>query len=475
MKLALSIIMVIVLVAGGAAYYTVYVAAETPTNFLTVTVNRDDLLSTISATGTVEPEEVVDVGAQVVGRIKDFGIDPSELKGRKSADIDPQELAKMKRIDYGSVVHEDTELAYIDDAVYKAQVDQAKAAYIRSQADLKQMQAKLLQTERDRKRAEELRSIKDIPGTDRPIKGIADSDYDLAVANNEVAKANVAVGEATIVQNKAALDMSKTNWDYCFIKSPVEGVIVARRVNIGQTVAGGSLNTPSMFLIAKDLSKMQVWASVNEADIGKIRTRQDMPVQFTVDAYPGEVFRGKVAQIHLDANSTQNVVTYTVVVAFDNSNLKLIPYLTANLQFEIDQRKDVLLVPNAAVRWKPRPEQIVPELREKMASALGGRSGDRDPQNASASLGGARPVKQLARGREDRGRLWVKDGKFVRPVDIQIGSTDGTQTEISGDEVKEGMKVVRGESKSPELADSGDTTNPFAPRIFRSGGGRGGR
>jgi HlyD family secretion protein len=441
-------------VAGGAAYYTIYVAAEPPTHFLTVTVNRDDLLSTISATGTVEPEELVDVGAQVVGRIKDFGVDPS----------DPE---KKKQVDYDSAIHEGTELAYIDDAMYKAQVDQAQAAYLRSQADLKQMQAKLLQTEQDRKRAEELRSIKDIPGTDRPIKGIADSDYDLAVANNEVAKANVAVGEATIVQNKAALDMAVTNLAYTVIKSPVEGVIVDRRVNIGQTVAGGSLNTPIMFLIAKDLSKMQVWSSVNEADIGKIRSRPDMPVQFTVDAYPGEVFHGKVAQIRLNAVSTQNVVTYTVVVTFDNSDLKLIPYLTANLQFEVEAHKNILLVPNSAVRWKPRPEQVVPELREKIAPTLASKPGDKDPK----SPGDAKSAK-LANDRVDRGRLWVKDGNFVRPVDIQIGATDGTQTEVSGDAVKEGMKVIRGESKGAELVDSGDTTNPFAPKIFRSKSGR---
>jgi HlyD family secretion protein len=458
MKLAIGIILVIVLVAGGAAYYTVYVAAEPPTSFRTVTVVRDNLLDTISATGTVEPEEVVDVGAQVVGRIKDFGIDPGDQ-------------AKKKRIDYGSVIHEGTELAYIDDAVYKAQRDQSNAAYLRSQADLEQMKAKLMQTERDRKRAEELRSIKDIPGTTRPIKGIADSDYDLAVANNEVAKANVAVGEATIIQSKAALDMAITNLGYTVIKSPVEGVIVARRVNIGQTVAGGSLNTPSMFLIAKDLSKMQVWAQVNEADIGKIRSRKDMPVRFTVDAYPGEIFRGTVAQIRLDAQSTQNVVLYTVVVAFDNSDLKLIPYLTANLQFEVEEHKDALLVPNSAVRWKPRPEQIVPELREKIAPTLAGKPGDRDPRGAAASPG-ARPVKPLAKEPDDRGRLWVKDGSFVRPIDIRIGATDGTQTEISGDELKEGLQVVMGEARGAELADSSDTTNPFAPRIFRGRGGR---
>ncbi len=390
MKLALGVIAVIILVAGGAAYYSVYIAAEAPANFLTVTITRGDLLSTINATGTVEPEEIVDVGAQVVGKIKDFGIDHS----------DPE---KKKRIDYGSAIHEGTELAYIDDAVYRAQVDQAQAAYLRSKADLEQMKAKLMQTEQDRKRAEALRSIKDIPGTDRPIKGIADSDYDLAVANNEVAKANVEVGKATIVQNKAALDMAITNLGYTVIKSPVEGVIVDRRVNIGQTVAGGSLNTPSMFLIAKDLSKMQVWSSVNEADIGKIRSRKEMPVLFTVDAYPGEIFQGKVVQIRLNAVSTQNVVTYTVVVAFDNSDFKLIPYLTANLQFQVEEHKDVLLVPNAAVRWKPRPEQVVPELREKMASALAGRPADRAPQNAAGTASGPRPIKQLSNARKIAG------------------------------------------------------------------------
>ena len=275
------------------------------------------------------------------------------------------------------------------------------------------------------------------------------------------------MGEATIKQNEAALSLAKQNLSYTTIKSPVEGVIVDRRVNIGQTVVA-SLNAPSMFLIAKDLSKMQVWASVNEADIGRILNRKEMPVRFTVDAYPGEIFQGKVIQVRYNAQMTQNVVTYTVVVGFDNSNKKLIPYLTANLQFEAEEHKNVLLVPNAAVRWKPRPEQVVPELREKIAPTLASRPGDKDPKTTSD----AKSAK-LANDRVDRGRLWVKDGKFVRPVDIQIGSSDGTQTEVSGDEVKEGMKVVTGELRSTDLAD-GDTTNPFAPKLFRSGG-RGGR
>jgi HlyD family secretion protein len=166
-----------------------------------------------------------------------------------------------------------------------------------------------------------------------------------------------------------------------------------------------------------------------------------------------------------------------VVVAFDNSDLKLRPYMTANLQFEVEEHKDVLQVPNAALRWKPRPEQVVPELREKIASTLASKPGDRVPQNAAKSPDEAKSPDQAKsakapNSREDRGRVWIADGKFVKPIDVQIGATDGTQTEISGDDVTEGMKVVLGEAKGDKLADSSDTTNPFAPKIFRGRGGR---
>ena len=168
------------------------------------------------------------------------------------------------------------------------------------------------------------------------------------------------------------------------------------------------------------------------------------------------------------------MVTYTVVVAFDNSDLKLIPYLTANLQFQqFYQRKDVLLVSvTRQCVGSPGPKKLFREWREKMATALAGRTAD--PQNPSGSPGGAKPVKQMVKDREDRGRLWVKDGKFVRPVNIHIGATDGTQTEVSGDELKEGMKVVMGESKGPELADGGEHKSVCSNNLPR-GGGRGGR
>jgi HlyD family secretion protein len=163
------------------------------------------------------------------------------------------------------------------------------------------------------------------------------------------------VGEAAILQAKAGLAQAEAvlrraqrNLGYCTITSPVKGVIIDRRVNIGQTVVA-SLNAPSLFLIAKDLTRMQVWVAVNEADIGKIRPGQ--PVTFTVDAFQGETFRGEVGKIRLNASMTQNVVTYTVEIITDNASGRLLPYLTANVQFELSRASYVLMVPNAALRW----------------------------------------------------------------------------------------------------------------------------
>lgn len=455
MRTLLVIVLMVALIAVGGVYYggplltyTRQWMGDSAPTFRTVTVKQGDLVATISATGTLEPEEVVDVGAQIVGRIKEFGLDPS----------DPQ---KKKRIDYNSIVHDGTVLASIDDAVYVAQVDQAQASLLRAKADLLQMEAKLNQSKREAERAEGL----------RPKKAISDSDFDLAVANYLVAKANMGVGEAVIRQSEAALRMAQTNFDYTVIKSPVEGVIIDRRMNVGQTVVA-SLNAPSLFLIAKDLRKMQVWVSVNEADIGRIA--RGMSVRFTVDAFPGETFHGSVEQIRMNATMTQNVVTYTVVVVTDNGNGKLKPYLTANLQFEIEQRPNVLMVPNGALRWKPRLELVSPDDRVVLASGKGGKGGGREGRGSGKTSGDA-PNARSGKSREEkeRGRLWVADGRYVRPIEVRIGMTDGTQTEVRGKDLQDGMEVVIGEEAADQ---SNDVTNPFAPKLFnRAGSGAKGR
>jgi HlyD family secretion protein len=411
--------------------------------FRTVPVTRGDLQAVISATGTVEPEEVVDVGAQVAGKIVAFGKDKHG-----------------KTVDYGSVVEAGTVLAKIDDALYaadladaKAQLEQRKANVQRAQSDLGQLQAKLYQAKRDWMRAQKL----------GPSDALSQADYDAALSAYEIAKANVKVGQAALAQAKnavaqaeAALRKARQNLDYCTIISPVKGVIIDRRVNIGQTVVS-SLNAPSLFLIAKDLKRLQVWASVNEADIGSIRPGQ--PVTFTVDAYPGETFEGVVGKIRLNATMTQNVVTYTVEVNTDNRDGKLLPYLTANLKFLVAERQDVLMVPNAALRWGPQPDQIAPQVRQ----ALGERKG-KNPGNAEASTG------KEDKGGPRQGVLWIPEGKYVKPVKVSLGLNDGSLTEIRDSDLKEGMRVVVGEQIKEEGPTS--TSSPFTPQIFRRRGSK---
>jgi HlyD family secretion protein len=298
---------------------------------------------------------------------------------------------------------------------------------------------------------------------------LAKSSYDSYKAAYESAKANVAVGEASITQSKASvaqseatLQKAKRNLGYCTIKSPVNGVIIDRRVNIGQTVVS-SLNAPSLFLIAKDLRRMQVWVSVNEADIGNIFIGQ--PVNFTVATYEGQTFKGEVGKIRLNATMTQNVVTYTVEVVTDNSNGKLLPYLTANVNFETFRKDNVLQVANAALRWQPKSEQIVSEFRSTQEETPidQNRTSSRRQRDANSP-------SQASRSETSRSKLatlWVEQGGLVKPIKVRAGANDEAMTEIQGADVKEGLEVVVGE----KIQASGNTgtVNPFTPQFRRPG------
>jgi HlyD family secretion protein len=409
---------------------------STGPQFRTEPVKRGKLVATITATGTLVPEEVVDVGAQVAGQILRFGSDPN---------------SGTKTIDYRSRVEQGTILAQIDDSLYKSDVDTAKADLAvaqaqvqQSEADLLQMRSKLEQTERDWERAKRL----------GPGGSLAQADVDLAKNAYVSAKAAVPGGEAAVVKAKksverakAVLERAQKNLDYCTIRSPVKGEIIDRRVNVGQTVVS-SLNAPSLFLIAKDLTHMQIWASVNEADIGSIHPGQT--AEFTVDAFPREVFHGTVYQIRYNANNTQNVVTYTVVVNTDNKDLKLLPYLTANVRFKVDERSDALLVPNAALRWRPKPELIDPEYRAEFEQAQ-----RRKEASSTTRL-------------SNRATIWVQENGFVKPIKIRMGVTDGAMTEVieAPGELAPDTPVVTGVIESQAIG----SNNPFAPKMF--GGGK---
>lgn len=430
-------------IAAGAYWYQQR-GKDHAVEYRTARVKRGNLDVTISATGTVEPEEVVNVGAQVAGRIDSFGTDKSG-----------------HQIDYGSLVEEGTVLAQIDDSLYRADTAQASAtlaaanaSYIRATADLEQMKAKLSQMKHEYERATELRAKQLVSGTDYESDK---SNYEVANANLGVGKAVIEQAKAQIVQAQAATQKAVRNLDYCTIRSPVQGVIVDRRVNIGQTVVS-SLNAPSLFLIAKDLSRMQVWASVNEADIGRISHGQD--VTFTVDAFPGEEFYGTVGKTRLNAAMTQNVVTYTVEIDTDNSDLKLLPYLTANVQFHLDRRNDVLQVPNAALRYTPASEVAKSDERQTPAQRPSG--GERGGRKSAAAHG--------TTATQEQGTLWIRTDGRLKRVQVRVGASDGSFTEVSGTGLQDGMEVVLGEQQAQPSA-AGGTGSPFTPQFNRGRSG----
>jgi len=346
-------------------------------------------------------------------------------------------------------------LARIDDTLYvaavaidKASLQQARGNLVNAKANVLQMQAKLWEAEADWNRAQKL----------GPSQALAPTTYDQYKANYLVAKANVALAVASVEmaaaavsQTAATLKKDEETLAYCTVKSPVGGVIVDRRVNIGQTIVS-TTTTPSLFLIAKDLKRIQIWASVNEADIGNIHP--DQPVTFTVDAFGDQVFHGIVGKIRLNATMSQNVVTYTVEVNCDNSDGKLLPYLTTNLQFEVGRRQNVLMVPNASLRWAPRPSRIAFESGGAPETAAGAsRNGEGHIIKSGASV--------------SRGTVWVAQGDTVRPIHVHVGLTDGVWTEVSGKGLTEGLPVVTAEGKR-EIAGSQSTgASPFIPQIGR--------
>ncbi|MEX0670921.1 MAG: efflux RND transporter periplasmic adaptor subunit [Pirellulales bacterium] len=460
MKKPLLVLIVVGVAVGGTwSWWNARALSSSGALYRTVTLQKDDLLVTINATGTLQPEEVVDVGAQVAGKVAEFGKDPTTSKA----------------IDYGSQVQPDTVLAKIDDSLYREELNQAKAELAKAQArldqreiqvteaeanikraeaDLGQLHTKLEQTERDWDRAKKLvqqnvvsqqeyERLESTSQTARAAVAVGDAALLQARITVKVRKAAVEEAKADIQSTQASLNRVEKNLSYTTIKSPIAGVIIDRRVNIGQTVLA-SLNAPSLFLIAKDLKRMQVWASVNEADIGQIRV--GMPARFTVDTFPDEVFHGTVAQIRLNAMMTQNVVSYTVVLTADNANGLLLPYLTANVDFEVDEKQNVPLVPNSALYWQPTLEQVASLARTMAKTILAGEGP------------GAR------KGEAPSGKVvWLQDGDFVRPISVHVGQTDGTHTEIIAGDLPADALIVTG--LQPQLAADDAAASPFTPQL----------
>ncbi|UNK49067.1 efflux RND transporter periplasmic adaptor subunit [Lysobacter sp. S4-A87] len=326
---------VVLALAGGGYWYVRQRDAEAATGaYRTAPVERGDIRVAISSTGTLSAISTVTVGSQISGQVTDVLVDFND---------------QVKR---GQVI------ARIDPKTYQAQIAQGNAQIANARAALSQAQASLVNAELDYRRKADLGA--------RQL--VARSDVDLARAALDQARAQVNAAQASIQQQTASTETTQVNLDRTVIRSPVDGVVLTRSIEPGQTVAA-SLQAPELFKIAEDLAKMKIELAVDEADIGQVRTGQG--VSFTVDAFPDRQFRGTVEQVRLSATTTNNVVTYPVVVTVDNSDGTLLPGLTVNAEIEVSRRDDVLKVSNAALRFKPADDAA----NATAAAPQGGRQG----------------------------------------------------------------------------------------------------
>lgn len=367
MKKILIIGVAVVLIGAGT-----YFALKNGSNaqqYRTEKLGRCDIVSTVTASGTVNAVTTVLVGTQVSGTIRDIFVD------------------------FNSPVKKGQLIAQIDPALFEAQVAQASSNVLSARANLEKALVARVDAKRTMERQQEL-FAKNL---------VARSDVDATETAHDSAGAQVSAADAQVRQAEAALRIAQTNLRYTRIVSPVNGIVVSRNVDIGQTVAA-SFQTPTLFTIAQDLTKMQVDSNVAEADIGRIEVGQE--VEFTVDAYPDSPFRGSVYEIRNAPITVQNVVTYDVIVKVDNPEMKLKPGMTANVSVVVSRKNGVLCVPNAALRFSP-PEQRGPSARKEKGSGV-----------------------------------WIFDNRTPKRVALATGNSDGMHTEVLGGELREGQDVI---------------------------------
>lgn len=422
---ALKWIVVLALLAGGAGYGYWYWQNKPKAGpeYRTATVTSGDLTQAVTATGTLNPVVNVQVGSQISGIIQKLFVD------------------------YNSTVTNGQLIAQIDPATYEANVHQAEGDLANARAGLELAQVSI---KRDKVLLDE--------------KLIPDSDFDKSLATLHQAEAQVKIREAALEKSK--VDLVRTS-----INAPINGVVISRNVDVGQTVAA-SFNTPTLFVIANDLTKMQIDANVSEADVGGIELGQE--VNFTVDAFPNRTFRGKVMQIRNAPITVQNVVTYDTVIEVNNADLKLKPGMTANVSITIAQREDVLKLPNAALRFRP-PEAADTKKgagTNTFAGAAGppsfgagrgpgGRAGG--PGGSGRSRGERSPVRTVYLLSSTNG---APGSAPLQPTRIKVGISDGVFTEVL-EGLKEGDEVIIGSSVPNSPVSTGQPSNPFGGGMRR--------
>jgi HlyD family secretion protein len=394
---------------GGYAVWKRQAAADPEKRYKTQELTKGDVTQTVSANGTLNPVTLVNVGTQVSGTVKKL------------------------HVDFNDQVKEGQILAELDDAIYSAQVRQSGASIASAQASLALTRA-----------------------TEARMKSLYEQEYISRQELDQAVQAREAA-EAQLKLTRAQNDRDRANLGYSVIRSPVSGVVVDRAIDVGQTVAA-SFQTPTLFKIAQDLTQMQIYTTFAEADIGNIRVGQT--VRFNVDAFPNRRFQGKVKQIRLNPTTQQNVVTYNVVVEVDNPEQILLPGMTAYVNIAVANKKGVLLVPNAALRFKPADAA----KGEKDAAAKA--PAERAEGGRPAGMGGMQGMGGDKRKRESgSGTVHVIADGELKPVKIGIGITDSRFTEMVEGEMKEGDRVVTGENlPAPDNAAASSST--FRMRLF---------
>jgi len=403
-KIVVAALIVIPLL--GAGIYLYGRKPEAPI-YKTARVERGDIVSSVSATGNLAAVVTVQVGTQVSGTIQKLFVD------------------------FNSKVRKGQTIAQIDPALFSAQVEQSRGNYLNAQATLEKAKADLTDAKRTLERNRQL--VKD---------GIvAQSDFDTAETKYNEAVAAVKGAEGNVAQTRGAYSQAQTNLKYSTIVSPVDGIVVSRNVDVGQTVAA-SFQTPTLFTIAQDLTKMEIDTSVDEADISRVKEGQ--PVAFTVDSYPDVKFRGTVTQIRNAPVITQNVVTYVVVIGVDNKELRLKPGMTANVTIETARKENVLKLPAAALRFKPKGAK---EAKEKTAGATAGGA-TRAPKKEAVQ-------KVFTLG---------PDGKPVA-VQVTTGVANDGQVELVEGNLKENDEVIVEQIATQKKSGGGMGGPPMGPRF----------
>jgi HlyD family secretion protein len=434
-----------IIVAAGALGLWIYKNAEAhdAPAYRFATVTRGNLESTVSATGALSAVTTVQVGTQVSGQVAQIYVDFND------------------RVKKGQL------LARIDPTLQQQAVLDAEAGLVRAQADLERSR-----TEYDRN------------------KTLFDQKV-LTATEFTTAQYNYTVSQASVKSAQVALDRARKNLSYTEIHAPINGVVVQRNVDVGQTVAA-SLSAPQIFLIANDLTQMQILANVDESDIGQIHEGQD--VRFTVQAYPNQNFTGKVRQVRLQSATTENVVNYTVVVTVDNPKGTLLPGMTATVEFLTGSAENALIVPNAALRFRATPEMMAAagvsatsgaprtaadsaafaarrDSIRKARAATGGTGGGQFGGGAAGAGGAARP-RSSGGTRGGFAQLWYVDatGKPAM-MRVRTGLTDGQSTQVIGPDLKEGMQLIIG-TTAPTTTTTPTTTSPFQQQQRGPGGPR---